>query len=177
MRVERSYKKIGQGLFTSVYRKGNADKVLLISTDPVKECMSFDWFPSTPLFPKVKRLSYNDDGTSTYEMKYYSKVRAPKQQLNNRGYKLYLALRELNRAPFGSNPYDFYSHWREEFKKLPNTFRVAQGHLVDAIDSLTNYGPDINFEISPRNIATRPNGGLVLLDCFFMPHKLEEIRK
>jgi hypothetical protein len=47
--------------------------------------------------------------------------------------------------------------------------------MLDALDACANYGNDVCFEISPRNVAVK-NGKLVLMDCFFMADKLQEIQ-
>jgi hypothetical protein len=166
------YKRIGAGSFSSVYRKGNSDHVLIVSTDPVKECMGLGWFPDSRLFPKVTRLSYNDDGTQTFTMKYYDKVTSPKLQLNERSYKLYKALRKLDVTCQDANL--LHDKWRKAFNGIPVEFKVAKKALSEAVDALTNYGPDISFEISPRNIAVTKAGNLVLLDCFFLRSALSE---
>lgn len=165
-------KRIGKGSFSSVYRQSK-NKVLIISTDPAKECMSLGWFPDSRLFPKVIRLSINDDGTQTYTMKYYDRITAPKKQLNERSFKLYQALRRVF-ADFYTpeNIDDLYSEWIDAFRELPNEFKTARNALIEAVEAMTNYGPDICFEISPRNIAATKAGNLVLLDCFFIQSKL-----
>jgi len=60
----------------------------------------------------------------------------------------------------------------EAFRSLPREFKTAKTALIDAVSALTNYGSDICFEISPRNIAVTKTGNLILLDCFFMRSKL-----
>jgi hypothetical protein len=165
----KGYKMIGKGSFSKVYRRGNENSVLIISNDPVKECMSFGWFPKSRLFPTVERLSYNDDGTQTYKMKYFDRVRAPKRQLNAKAYELYKALRDLfDTFPHYVYGYQLYSELIIAFKSLPKKFKTAKIALLEAVDALTNYGSDICFEISPRNIAVTKSGNLILLDCFFM---------
>jgi len=166
------YKRIGAGSFSTVYRKGNSNHVLIVSTDPAKECMSLGWFPDSRLFPKVARLSYNDDGTQTFKIKYYEKVRAPKRQLNERSYKLYKALRKLDVTCQNDNL--LHDKWRKAFNGIPVEFKAAKEALLEAVDALTNYGSDICFEISPRNIAVTKAGNLILLDCFFLRSALSE---
>lgn len=166
------YKRIGTGSFSTVYRKGNSSHVLIVSTDPVKECMSMGWFPDSRLFPKVTRISYNDDGTQTFTMKYYDKVTAPKKQLNERSYKLYKALRGLDITY--CKDHLLYDKWVKAFNELPKEFKAAKEALLEAVSALTNYGSDISFEISPRNIAVTKSGNLILLDCFFLRSALRE---
>jgi hypothetical protein len=47
--------------------------------------------------------------------------------------------------------------------------------MQDAVEACANYGSDVMFEISPRNVAVH-NGNLILLDCFFIKSKLREVR-
>lgn len=167
----KNYRKIGQGSFSNVFRKGNSKEVLIISNDPVKECMSFGWFPKTRLFPTIARVDYGE-ATSTYKMKYYEKVTAPKKQLNARAYELYKELRALHpifTLTRTKRPTCFY--WIDEFKKLKN--KNVRQILIEAVESLMNYGDDVCFEISPRNIATTKTGNLILLDCFFLHSQLQ----
>lgn len=172
MELTKGYKKIGKGAFSSVFRKGDSNNVLIISNDVVKECISLGWFPKSRLFPKIERLSYNDDGTSTYKMKYYDKVIAPKKQLNTKAYRLYKALRSLEVINYPENDDLLHDAWIKAFKNLPSELKTAKGALIGAVEALTNYGADICFEISPRNIATTKTGNLVLLDTFFLKSQL-----
>ena len=167
----KGYTRIGKGAFSKVYRKGTASTVLIKSEDHVKECMALGWFPKTPLFPTIKRVDQ-----ATYEMKFYSKVRAPKKQLNARSYELYITLKELFENSWRRNSDDRYDYWRKAFNSLPSKFNKAKQHLLDALDALSNYGSDMCFEISPRNIATTDTGRLVLLDCFFFSSQLIEVQ-
>ena len=48
--------------------------------------------------------------------------------------------------------------------------------MIDALRACSNYGSDVGFEISPRNIFI-DNGNLILADCFFIISQAEEIRK
>jgi hypothetical protein len=172
--MDKNYKKIGAGSFSTVYRNGKSDKVLIVSTDPVKECMSLGWFPDSRLFPKVERVGCNDDGSQTYKMKYYPKVTAPKKQLNPRAYNVYKTLRDLD-FPSGKD-HLLYEKWIKIFEGLPSKYQSVKNALFEAVDALTNYGPDICFEISPRNIACTKSGNLVLLDCFFLRSELRRIK-
>lgn len=164
-------KLIGKGSFTKAYLKNNKT-VLLKSIDPIKECMSFGWFPSSRLFPKIKRITTNDDNVSLYEMKYYPKVKSLKQNLKLKEYEKYKELRSLD-IRYSVNPHDSFFNTRDAFKKIKN--RTLRKHMIDAIEACSNYGGDIAFEISPRNVAVN-NGNLVLLDCFFKISTLRETR-
>jgi len=165
-------KCIGRGLFSTVYQK-NKNKVLIVSTDPVKECMANGWFPRSSLFPKVVPVGSQDE-KSMYEMKYYQKVTAPKQQLNPAGYDLYCALRNGAHQQCGKQG---YSQVTFQIEALPKKHTTAKRALLAAVEALTNYGEDISFEISPRNIVATKTGKLILLDCFFMRTAAERQRK
>lgn len=142
---------IGKGSFSKVYRSGTSRHVTVVSEDLVKECMAMGWFPSSRLFPKIKRISWG-----VYRMKYYPKVRSPKRQLNPKSYELYRMLREAYIK------YNWYDGIPTKYERILN----------EAVDALRNYADDICFEISPRNISCTPKGNLVLLDCFFFRSKL-----
>ena len=47
--------------------------------------------------------------------------------------------------------------------------------MIEALEACGNYGSDVAFEISPRNVAVK-DGKLILLDCFFMKSKLNQVR-
>lgn len=140
-------------------------KVKLISSDPVKQCMAEGWFPESRLFPKIKQI-----GSGEYEMKYYPKVSSLKNNLVPLHYGYYKRLREIHKQYcYSQNPYDMYSLLTRKFEKLPKYLRE---NLQGAIDGLSNYGTDIGFEISPRNVAVTKTGKLILLDCFFLRSQL-----
>lgn len=165
-------KCIGKGAFSTVYQK-TAKKVLIKSNDHVKECMALGWFPETPMFPTIERVGLSDCCEwSFYEEKYYPKVKSIKNNLTAFEYEFYKALRALfNSNTYCQNPYDTLDMWREKFESLPGKFHHKKAMLLEALDGLSNYGTDICFEISPRNIAIHGKK-LVLLDCFFMKSQL-----
>ena len=166
--------QIGKGAFTTCYRQTNT-KVLLKTTDPVKECMAHGWFPSSHLFPKVEYVGSKGD-KRLYTMNYYHKRSSLKKSLKPSHWKdsqlLRAIMNEFN--PFSIDKYSRYSHWYKVFSKIKK--RSLREALIGALEALSNYGSDINFEISPRNVAVSPTGGLVLLDCFFMSSALKRVR-
>ena len=168
---------IGRGMFSTVYRK-NAKTVLIKSVDPVKECMAMGWFPSSRMFPKTTRVAILDDdqGTALYEQRYYPKVKSVKAALKPAEWEFYRELREMqsNINPF-LDDYKALDSLQSLIKALPSKYARKKAALLGAIDALTNYGQDIRFEISPRNVAAH-NGNLILLDCFFMAEKAKEVR-
>jgi hypothetical protein len=163
-------KKIGKGTFTTAYLMDDKKTVLLKSTCPIKECMACGWYPDSYLFPEVNPTNkYNE-----YTMAYYPRVSSLKNTLSARQYRLYKALRAL---PFCSseNKHMSFHHWHDQFNSLPAEFKAEKQALSEALDACKNYGSDIAFEISPRNIAVKGRK-LVLLDCFFSISKLQEVR-
>ena len=168
---------IGRGMFSTVYRK-NAKTVLIKSVDPVKECMAMGWFPSSRMFPKTTRVAILDDdqGTALYEQRYYPKVKSVKAALKPAEWEFYQELRSMqNNINHFLDDYKALDSLQSLIKALPSKYARKKAALLGAIDALTNYGPDIRFEVSPRNVAAH-NGNLILLDCFFMAEKAKEVR-
>jgi len=163
--------KVGQGKFSVVYKKSDS-KVVIKSKDPVKECMSLGWFPNTTLFPKIEYIEHSSVSDFVfYESKYYANnSRNFKKDLLPFEYEFYSELRKLRVRP-NTKPQFLYQEWIYQFDNLPNKFYKRKEHLIEAVTSLMNYGEDICFEISPRNIKVE-KGKLILLDCFFLFSKL-----
>lgn len=156
-------KLIGSGLFSKVYQL-NEKQVLIKSTCSVKECLSL--FIDEKHFPKLERIDCEE-----YLCEYFPKVKSLKSELCENDYKVYQELRKLDTHTI--NKYDGLDKCREEFKKIKN--RSFKTSLMNALDDLANYGSDIRFEISPRNVAVK-NGKLILLDVFFMQNQADQIR-
>lgn len=155
---------IGKGTFSKVY-KLNEKQVLIKSVCYAKECISLNM--DSKWFPKLERTDYNE-----YICEYYPKVKSLKETLKPNHYKIYQELRKLN--VYCANSYDYLDAWRKEFKKVSNT--SVKNALLEMLDDLANYGTEIGFEISPRNVAVK-DGNLVLLDVFYMRDQLDSVRK
>ena len=112
-----------------------------------------------------------------YEQSYYPKVKSLKAALKPTEWEFYRELRETqsNINPF-LDDYKALDSLQSLIKALPSKYASKKEALLGAVDALTNYGVDVRFEISPRNVTAR-NGRLVLLDCFFMAGKLKEVKK
>lgn len=172
--METGLEKIGQGAFSKVYL--NSRKVLIKSVDNVKECMASIWFPESSLFPETKSLGCSESGEfNYYEQKFYPKVKSLKNNLIKSDYEFYRILRDLQEQSVTDNPYDGYNRLYQLFSTIPGKYHVKRSQLLEALDALSNYGSDIGFEISPRNVAVE-NKRLIMLDCFFMTSQLKEIR-
>lgn len=160
-------KLIGKGSFTKAYLL-ESGKVELHSNDPVKECMALWGFGDSYLWPTIERI---DD--KVYTMDYLPKTSRLKASLEPRQYQLYSALRKLKPlVSFRPRDWEYSDYWREQFESLPSEFEEEKQALLEALDSLGNYGQDIQFEISPRNVRA-VNGKLCLLDCFFFVSQLQ----
>ncbi|UZT50357.1 hypothetical protein [Enterobacter phage 04_vB_Eclo_IJM] len=77
-------------------------------------------------------------------------------------------------------PADLYHKWYEIFQAAHDrseteTVREGLMDVLMALDACANFGSDIQFEISPRNVRA-VNGKLILVDCFFLVSKLQEVR-
>ena len=158
-------KLIGQGSFSRVYLK-DADEVLIVSRDKVKAAMSECYWPNSRLFPRIKYVGENVNGTSTYSSRYYPRVRSLKLSLEPKEWEFYLFLRSLDRWP--ERHYE-YEHLSKQFSSIP--WRSKRENMLKALDCLRMYSDDICFEISPRNVAVW-KGKLILLDTFFFRHQL-----
>ena len=156
--MKQVLKRIGKGSFTTAYLMDN-DKVLLKSSDPIKECMAMGWFPNSHLFPKVKF----GDVDNEYIMNYYPKQTSLKNTLKPKHYAFYKELRRLwEDLPFNYDVYTLRTHFRYLTDKRKSAI------LIEALEACMNYGSDICFEISPRNVAVGKTGNLILLDCFYI---------
>ena len=153
-------KRIGKGHFTTAYMCIDG-KVLLKSRDYIKECMAIGWFPNSRLFPKVDRGQHDGE----YIMKYYPRVTLPKKSLKKEEYVFYMELREIDNSGYSG----FDELWAA-FHGLSNKYRGKI--LIQALEACANYGYDICFEISPRNISVSESGNLILMDCFFIRSQL-----
>lgn len=163
----KTIKLIGRGAFTRAYLM-ESGKVLLKSCDPIKECMSLGWFPESPLFPLVERVDIQ-----VYEMEYYPRVSSLKKNLDPDQWEIYKALSNLN-VGIPLRRADRYLAVHKAFDTLAD--EALRDTMKGALDACCNYGTDIGFEISPRNVATK-EGKLILLDCFFSVVALEAVRK
>lgn len=175
-------KKIGQGSFSKVYLQDNG-KVYIKSIDYIKECLSLNWNGLTEyrLFPQIDFIKTDGD-YKIYEMEYYEQPKSLKQNLNPHDYKLYKTLRKVMNQfsiRFDNIIYDINISL---FDILTNCiadylgeFEAEQEILIEAINTFSNYGQDICFEISPRNVAVK-NNQLILLDCFFFRSQLLKIK-
>lgn len=163
-------KLIGRGAFSRAYLLEDGETVEIISRDNVKECAAVFGLADSEYFPKITRIDSNYPDKQKYRMEYFPKVRSLKNSLSKNDYKLYKELRKI-KPVFSKNTYDLPDLWREQFQAISNDFEECKNALLEAIDSLQNYGHDIGFEISPRNVAVK-NGKLVLLDVFFFRSQL-----
>jgi hypothetical protein len=169
----KGMQQIGRGAFSTVYKRGR-NKVLIKSTDKVKECMSLGWFPSSKLFPKLSLVGESSCGEfSFYEEKYYPKVNSLKKTLSDFEWEFYKVLRSLDHFYYYLPTR--YLRLHKAFSCIPGKFHRKRSLLLDALNALSNYGDDICFEISPRNVATQGDK-LVLLDCFFFASDLNKRR-
>lgn len=165
----RGLQLIGKGAFSKCYRLDETT-VLIKSCDPVKECMAHGWFPECDLFPAV----HLTDECNVYTMQYYPRVSSLKGALDPDQWEIYKTLRTvMDSIGYVKRPADRYSVIYKLFEQLPDELAEP---LIHALDAVSNYGSDIGFEISPRNV-TAHNGKLVLLDCFFILSALDQVRR
>lgn len=166
--VPKGSKLIGRGAFTKAYLRPDG-QVHLLSVDPIKECMAWGWFPESVHFPRVA-YAYPDrtiEGHDEYIMEYYPRGAGIIKELDKRQADVYRYLVACTGSLRG------YDVVRQALLGVPDgTIRKL---LLEALDACTNYGSDVCFECSPRNVRVR-DGNLVFLDCFFMWSALERVR-
>lgn len=170
-------KYIGKGAFTKCYLMDCGKRVQLVTCDPIKEAMAWGWFPDSPLFPK---LTFVDIGV--YEMDYLPGTRGLKSELEPEQWEVYQALRIVfSHGVRVKREADLYQSWYHAFESAADAYSgsyigEAFRDLMEALDACANFGSDVAFEISPRNVRA-VNGKLVLLDCFFLVSKLNEVKR
>ena len=168
-------KLIGKGAFSYVYDQG--EEVFIESIDPIKECMAHGWFPDHPLFPVVEFSDKEScwDDYYCYTMKKYNKVKSLKSALEPDQYQLYKELVNIFKSvPINGKSYDGLNIIIGLFNNSSLSDEIKEV-MIEAAEACGNYGSDVGFEISPRNVAA-DNGKLVLLDVFFIKSALRRQR-
>jgi hypothetical protein len=171
-------KCIGKGSFSTVYKHPSKQKkVLIVSSDKAKEAIA-DEIAYSDMLPKIKKIGFASDNEADcrrlYESIYYDKVRAPKQQLSKKAYQQYVQLRKaVDNIKQPLNIYDSYNRVYTAFEKIKD--KNLREEMISILDGFSNYGSDVSFEISPRNIAIGNYKSLVLLDCFFFREDLLKV--
>ncbi len=106
----------------------------------------------------------------------YNKTKKIKGLLNDQDYKFYTELRNIFKTkPIIKNKYDSLDVLYKLFSESLLTDDQKE-LMLEALSACSNYGSDIGFEISPRNIFIE-NGNLILADCFYIISQAEEIRR
>ncbi len=175
MNTIKGLKSIGKGTFTKCYLNSCGESVTLITCDPIKECIANGWFPESELFPKVEHVDYCErTDRNIYTMEYYPRTKGLKSVLDVDQWKIYQTLCKVYQGlSYHSNIYEGYQKLYKAFESIQD--QELREIMIDALDACSNYGSDVGFEISPRNVAVK-NGKLILLDVFFMRSTLKQIR-
>jgi len=179
----KNLKQIGRGAFTRCYYVSEKE-VLLLSSCPIKEAMAHGWFPRHSMFPAIKwdesieDSAYKNMSVYSYRMKNYGPTQTGlKSLLTERQYKLYKELNHISSlmppSPFRSH--DKYHFYNDAFNASKILTPKQKEALIEALSACSNYGADVTFECSPRNVRA-VKGKLVLLDCFFMASALMKVR-
>jgi len=158
---------IGKGSFTKVYKLSDK-KVLVKSICYAKECLSD--LGKVNYFPQYKRI-----GDREYTCEYYPKVTSLKTSLQPKYYEIYKDLVNVFASiKYDGKDYNNYFAVSEAFQNIKN--KSVKNILLEVLEDMSNYGSDVKFEISPRNVAVK-NGKLILLDVFFFASQLRDVRK
>lgn len=155
-------KQIGKGKFTTAYLL-DTNKVLLKTTDPIKEAMALGFFPESSYFAKVDFDCTNQH----YIMEYLPRPRSLKKSLKPlhwNQYKYLVALYKKEATNAVKKPYPI-NYWVSLFQQIP--WKRLRQALIEAATACSNYSSDTLFEISPCNVTVK-NKQLILLDCFFI---------
>ena len=160
------------GAFTVAYVDSALQYVYLKSVCPIKECIAQGWFPESDLFPSI---SHALDGNGIYKMEYYPRVKSLKESLDADQWEIYKELRRVMKE------IDYTGNVHRNHESITQGFNTIKDEslretMQEALDACANYGTQLAFEISPRNVAVK-DGKLILLDVFYHVEKLEEIRK
>jgi hypothetical protein len=164
-------KLIGRGAFSKVWDNGDGT-VTIKSKDYAKECMAL--FIDSDRFPKIECIDCDCDNGSTYIMPKYNKVKAIKRDLSAHDYGLYTYLRKVVSIE-NHNMHNYYKLF-DLFSSMPEQYANERAQLLDALGELANYGQDICFEISPRNVFI-VNGKLIFADVFFFRSQSREVKR
>lgn len=167
-------KKVKYGAFSKVTIYDDNPMVDILTEDHAKEAMVLGWFPDHPLFPEVL---YSYKPNVTYHMKKYD-TKFIKANLDPDQWQLYQLIKKIYKEWLWL---DSSKYTVPELGTLFESHRSLLGDditdaLIGASDAMGNYSYRVGFEISPRNCAV-DNGKLILLDCFFNPEQLEQIRR
>jgi hypothetical protein len=165
--------KIKQGHFTTAYLYHEQGKVILESRCYIKECMALGWFPDSELFPSIKFADIEDEVNTefrVYEMPLYVHGQSVKRNVCKEDYEgIYVLLRKIR---YVSNYADF-----EQQLITVGVSKEVKEDLLEAYEACTNYGSDVGWEISPRNVAATSDGKLILLDCFYIKSQLRRSKR
>jgi hypothetical protein len=162
---------IGRGAFTKCFEL-NANEVLLLSCDPVKECNAAGWMPKTDRLINLERIDY--DGVFAL----YKAPKMPKFKVGDLSLPEYALFKQVkkfcNSLQWPTNDYPRLYYFRDKLKEseLPDDIKEL---LVDCGEACMNYGPKLGFEFSPRNLSTK-GGKIVFLDCFYLWDILQSVR-
>lgn len=158
-----------RGAFTRAYVNPEKTEVYLMSLCPAKEIAALGWLSDSDLFPKIERLD-----NYIFKMEYFEPVKSLKNSLDPDQYAIYNELRRFSfiNTQDGKNPHNNHSLLYKAFEDIKDP--ELREIMLDAVDNCANFGSDVCFEISPRNVAVK-NGKLILLDVFFSFFKLKEL--
>lgn len=181
-------KKLGAGAFATAYVTVEASPpvVYVVTPDDVYDkellAMAREAEPSNPHLPKVERVGEMRD-QFVYRMPLY---RTPLKKADSpTGWKDYTVLKKCRE--------DAYEHWdarrrsgKRGYQINEQTYDCAERSGVSPstleairilIDTAANYGDEVVFEFSPRNLGTDDAGTFVLLDPMYDREKLQTKRQ
>ena len=166
-------KKIGQGMFATVYRDlSSPDRVLAFVSEGAyeKEILAdaHRSLPKNPHIPAVQRFGTLMDGRMVYAMPFYN---APYRKGNAKAadHEAFNKIKKCVSSLYGrhrQSPYELMSRKVECVEEAGVPAPIFEA-LAELRDASANYGDSFDMEFSPRNVATDAEGNIVLLDLLY----------
>ena len=151
--------RIGKSKKTKCYVDPcNGSKVILISTDPIKEAMS----EVSDKMVHFRGVEYVARGVYRMERLVVQQSLFPR--LNVQAIDLYRALRKCSQSGQCTN----YTTTYRTLAPIGVDFPKAWEEIEHILGWVSNWSYDIRFEISPRNVSADAQGNLILLDVFYI---------
>lgn len=158
---------VKKGMFSTVYLYEN--EAIIKTDDKIKECISLGWFPDSVHIPNISRTDLDDENLNVYVSERYTTSRSVKSILCGEDYELYKQLRNMCQKMTWT--YKNHYEWQNDFTKAVRQYVKNEYHqelLIQCYEACMNFGYDVRFEISPRNVAANKDKRLILLDCFYI---------
>lgn len=147
----------------------------VVSSCATKEVLSL-YHSGAGYFPIIERPFFNEkDNARVYYMPLYKTTLTPSSILNAESLAIYKNLRALYKNTDRNVNLFVNSHWQDAIANICDNEVIAAG-LTEVFEDLANYQDAehvFQFEISPRNIAAKEDGTIILLDVIYAAKALQ----